>query len=190
MGSFSIRWPFGMRKSASGITKQNRQKPNQEEDEAYLKEFGVTQQLIDFVQGFTINTFKDHPLQDDQKGQQIDGSALNESQDLTEWQERHATFVLSKVKEISQLRYVLCPRHLKESQFWRIYFLLVNSYVSPYEMHALAKAKLRMLELQNEKSVNKATIEVEMTDAKHASGSSISLQCESEPFVEEDGGAD
>ena len=33
-------------------------------------------------------------------------------------------------QEISQLRYMLCPRHLKESQFWRIYFKLVKSHVA------------------------------------------------------------
>lgn len=190
MGSFSVRWPFGKGKTSAEITKKNRQKPNQEDDEASLEEFGVTQQLIDFVKGFTISTFKDYPLQDDQKGQQIDGSDPIVSEDLTEWQERHATLVLSKVKEISQLRYVLCPRHLKERQFWRIYFLLVKSYVSQYEIHALTKAKLRMLERRNEKSVDKAVIEVEMTDAKHSNCSSTSLQYDTELLINEDEVAD
>lgn len=33
-------------------------------------------------------------------------------------------------QELSQLRYRLCPGHLKEQQFWRIYFMLVKSYVA------------------------------------------------------------
>lgn len=183
MGSFSIPWPFGKR-SSRGISTKNQKSPNQEEEEEDLEEFGVTQQLCDYVTGFTINTFKDYPLQDDDKGPQIDRPASNVSQDLTEWQERHAMLVLSKVKEISQLRFVLCPRHLKEGQFWRIYFLLVKTYVSPYEIRALTKVRLRMLELQNEKSVNKAAIEVEMTDTKLGSGSSITLQRDSESLVD------
>lgn len=183
MGSFSIPWPFGKR-SPRGISTKNQKSSNQVDEEEDLDEFGVTQQLRDYVKGFTINTFKDYPLQDDEKGQQIDGSASNVSKDLTEWQERHAMLVLSKVKEISQLRYVLCPRHLKERQFWRIYFLLVKTYVSPYEIRALTKVRLRMLELQNETSVNKAAIEVEMTDTQLGSGSSITLQSDSESLAD------
>ncbi|KAA8550635.1 hypothetical protein F0562_002319 [Nyssa sinensis] len=46
----------------------------------------------------------------------------NVGKDLSDWQERHAPLVLSEVKEMSQLRFRLCPRHLKERQFWRIYY--------------------------------------------------------------------
>lgn len=57
-----------------------------------------------------------------------------------------------------------------------------------YEIRASTKAKLRMLELQNKESIDTAAIEVEMTDAKHASGSSVTLQRDSELLVEEDRG--
>lgn len=36
------------------------------------------------------------------------------------------------LQEISKLRYELCPRVMKERKFWRIYFILVNSHVSPW----------------------------------------------------------
>ncbi|CAI8584614.1 unnamed protein product [Vicia faba] len=32
---------------------------------------------------------------------------------------------------MSQLRYVLCPRHLKDNQFWTIYFALARSHLAP-----------------------------------------------------------
>jgi hypothetical protein len=54
-----------------------------------------------------------------------------EAGDLTGWQERHAVLVLSKAKELAKIRYDLCPRHMKDKQFWRIYFLLAKSYTSP-----------------------------------------------------------
>jgi hypothetical protein len=38
---------------------------------------------------------------------------------------------LSFVQEISKFRYELCPRYMKERKFWRVYFLLVNSYIAP-----------------------------------------------------------
>ncbi|XP_038985793.1 uncharacterized protein LOC103716016 [Phoenix dactylifera] len=136
---------------------------------------GVTEQLCNFIKGFSIDTFKTFPLQDDRPVDFVFGSApstaTNVRKELTEWQERHATLVLSKVKEIAQLRYILCPRHLKEKQFWRIYFLLVKSYVASYEMRAIQKEKIKMMGMDNEKAVNRTMVEVEMIDAKNGSSS-------------------
>lgn len=165
-----------------------KKREEEEENEGYMEEFGVTDRLLDYVSGFTINAFKDYPLLDDGRDGHANPSAESASsvsKDLTDWQERHAVLVLSRVKELSQLRYVLCPRHLKEKQFWRIYFLLVKTYTSPYEIRAVQKAKLRMMELENEKFVDKAAIEVEMADKKHTSGSLSKLQCDPEHFADE-----
>jgi hypothetical protein len=61
----------------------------------------------------------------------LETSASNVRKDLSEWQERHATLVLGSVKQISKLRYELCPRVMKERRFWRIYFTLVSTHVAP-----------------------------------------------------------
>ncbi|KAG6404083.1 hypothetical protein SASPL_136322 [Salvia splendens] len=70
----------------------------------------------------------------------------NIQQDLTEWQEKHAKLVLLTVKEVSKLRYQLCPREMKERKFWRIYFLLVNSHVAPYEQRYHDDVKIKTAE--------------------------------------------
>ncbi|KAK8604490.1 hypothetical protein V6N13_099431 [Hibiscus sabdariffa] len=69
------------------------------------------------------------PVQDNGNNETTQISS-NVRKDLSDWQERHAILVLSKVKELSQLRFKLCPRHLKEENFWRIYFMLVKSHVA------------------------------------------------------------
>lgn len=97
-----------------------------------LERFGVTDELREFVKGITIDTFRDFPMQDEPEASEVP-TVSNIRQDLNEWQARHATLVLSSVKEISKFRYELCPRYMKERKFWRIYFILVNNYVSPYE---------------------------------------------------------
>lgn len=38
------------------------------------------------------------------------------------------------MQELAKIRYDLCPRHLKDKQFWRIYFLLAKSYISQYAL--------------------------------------------------------
>ncbi|KAH0736530.1 hypothetical protein KY285_012237 [Solanum tuberosum] len=121
---------------------------------ADLLKFGVTDDLREFVKGITINTFQDFPLEDDSVISDIP-TVSNVRQDLTEFQEKHAKFVLSSVKEISKLRYELCPRIMKERKFWRIYFILVNSHVAPYEKKYTEEAEAEI------KSVEKAQVESE-----------------------------
>ena len=44
-------------------------------------------------------------------------------------QERHAMLVVQVVKEINELRYVLCPKRMTDVQFWQIYFRLADKYL-------------------------------------------------------------
>ncbi|KAH7689013.1 BSD domain-containing protein, partial [Dioscorea alata] len=97
-----------------------------------LERFGVTDELREFVKGITLSTFRDFPMEDEPEMQDVP-TLSNIRQDLSEWHARHATLVLSTVKEISKFRYELCPRYMKERKFWRIYFILVSNYVAPYE---------------------------------------------------------
>ncbi|KZV56439.1 hypothetical protein F511_08337 [Dorcoceras hygrometricum] len=92
--------------------------------------YGVTDQLVEFVKSFTIETFRSFSLPDGEGSSGHGEKSENVRKDLSDWQETHATLVLSRVKELSQLRFKLCPRFLKERQFWWIYFTLVKSYVT------------------------------------------------------------
>ncbi|XP_022771452.1 uncharacterized protein LOC111314396 isoform X2 [Durio zibethinus] len=142
-------------------SEQNQQ--NQEEDEELL---GVTQQLIDYVKSFTLETFKSFPLQDNEAANSNSETqtSSNVRKDLSDWQERHAVLVLSKVK----LRFKLCPGHLKEEKFWRIYFALVKSHVAEYELHAIQLAKLKRIATTSEKTSDTDAYEVEMAERNQA----------------------
>ncbi|XP_037448113.1 uncharacterized protein LOC125514461 [Triticum urartu] len=113
-----------------------------EPDAAELERYGITEDLRAFVNGMTISTFRDFPLQDEPEMSDVP-TVSNVRQDLNEWQARHATLVLSAVKEISKFRYELCPRYMKERKFWRVYFLLVNNYVTPYETKYFEELKVK-----------------------------------------------
>ncbi|KAH9301175.1 hypothetical protein KI387_012758, partial [Taxus chinensis] len=109
-----------------------------------LEKYGVTDELREFVRELTLDTFKEFPLDNsvlERNHLQEASPSSNIRQDLTQWQERHAVIVLSIVPEISHFRYVLCPRHMKESKFWKIYFMLVKSHVAPYEMRFMQQLK-------------------------------------------------
>ncbi|CAE5971559.1 unnamed protein product [Arabidopsis arenosa] len=137
---------------------------------------GVTDELIDRVRSFTIDTFKNFSLEDEEEevsvshlGDEDNGmsSSVNVKKDLSDWQEKHAVLVLSKSKELSQLRFKLCPRLLKEHQFWRIYFQLVRKLVAKYEVLAIQQAKIRRIAMEDSKTCEtKGVYEVEMSETK------------------------
>ncbi|GFP90672.1 hypothetical protein PHJA_001211300 [Phtheirospermum japonicum] len=123
---------------------------------ADLEKYGVTDELREFIKEITMNTFEDFPLEDDSEMSDVP-TVSNVRQDLTEWQEHHAKLVLLTVKEISKLRYQLCPRVMKERKFWRIYFILVNSHVAPYENRYMEDLKLKAAAKVNDVEVKEVS---------------------------------
>ncbi|KAK9057431.1 hypothetical protein SSX86_022266 [Deinandra increscens subsp. villosa] len=131
--------------------------------------YGITGELIDLLNSFTLETFTNFDLQDVDEQGVIDGDESTAGivqKDLSHWQEKHAVLVLSKAKGLSQLRFRLCPRYLKERQFWRIYFTLVKNHVAKYELHAIRLEKLKQIAIENKKDQNTSGYEVEMLEAR------------------------
>ncbi|XP_057459142.1 uncharacterized protein LOC130749789 [Lotus japonicus] len=154
-------------------SKTQTQSNTKEQDQQQQHMFGITEELINLVKSFTIDTFKNFPLQDEDQatyGEEAQSTTSTKvRKDLSQWQERHAVLVLSSVKELSQLRFVLCPRHLKENEFWRIYFILTRSHIAEYELRAIQQEKLKRMATEDEKSSNNSLYEIEMAEAKHGS---------------------
>ncbi|KAI3829828.1 hypothetical protein L1987_03956 [Smallanthus sonchifolius] len=155
-------WLRRIRKGSSSPPATTTSNQNDEE-----QLYGITGELTDLLKSFTLETFKNFDLQDEQGA--IDGAESTSGivqKDLSNWQEKHAVLVLSRVKELSQLRFRLCPRYLKERQFWRIYFTLVKNHVAKYELHAIRLEKLKQIALENKKDQNTSAYEVEMLEAR------------------------
>ncbi|CAH2052626.1 unnamed protein product [Thlaspi arvense] len=137
---------------------------------------GVTDDLINQIRSFTIDTFKNFSLKEEEEEASVSplkdevngvSSSANVKKDLSDWQEKHAILVLSKSKELSQLRFKLCPRLLKEEQFWKIYFQLVRNLVAKYEVLAIQQAKIRRMAMEeSETSKTKGVYEVEMSETR------------------------
>ncbi|KAJ6689738.1 hypothetical protein OIU85_006089 [Salix viminalis] len=89
----------------------------------------------------------------------VETTESNVRKDLSEWQERHATLVLTTVKQISKLRYELCPRVMKERRFWRIYFTLVSTHVATYEKQYMEEVKRKAEEqIKDEKEKESSVV--------------------------------
>ncbi|XP_030443731.1 uncharacterized protein LOC115666052 [Syzygium oleosum] len=173
-------------------------------EEEDLEKLGVTGDLREFVKGFTPATFQNFPIRDDEEVEEEECGAAaagsNVRRDLTEWQAKHATLVLTTVKEISRLRYQLCPRVMKERRFWRIYFTLVSTHVAPYEKRYLEDAKLKAAEqAKAEKMMQDPDAETQnpkvVEKSMKSSTSSLSAQQDLDTFLlgdleDSDGGPD
>lgn len=88
-----------------------------------LEAYGIDDDFLVFLRGLTYSTFRDFsglPEADD-VGFVDNGHGVMR---LNPWQEQHANLVLRTVKELQDLRYVLCPRRMEEERFWKIYFAL------------------------------------------------------------------
>ncbi|CAN6449015.1 unnamed protein product [Victoria cruziana] len=166
-------WSSWFRRATNSLGSRNsleNKQPREENDKEILVRYGITNQLQEFVKGFTLDTFKENQQDHDGGVGGPENAPLvgNIRQDLTKWQVKHANLMLANVKEISQLRYVLCPRHMKERQFWHIYFKLVKHHVQQYELLAERESRLKSLEI--EESGNSKTVtgcEVEMMEASN-----------------------
>ncbi|CAN0896255.1 hypothetical protein LINGRAHAP2_LOCUS18376 [Linum grandiflorum] len=169
--------------------------------EEELRRFGITDDLRDFVKGLTSSTFQNFPIQDVPAPDDGMATGSNVRKDLNEWQERHATLVLSTVKQISKLRYDLCPRVMKERRFWRIYFTLVSTHVGPYEREYLEVARRKAEEqIKDEKTKQTAANTSASADGSERSKleskkSNVSTEQDLDTFLlgdleDSDGGAD
>ncbi|KAA8532851.1 hypothetical protein F0562_033032 [Nyssa sinensis] len=149
-----------------------------------LEKFGVTDDLREFVKGLAVSTFHNFPVQDELPTSDVQ-TVSNVRQDLTEWQQKHATLVLTTVKEVSKLRYELCPRLMKERKFWKIYFTLVSSHVAPYEKQYMEEVKLKEAEKIKEDNL-KQTSAVGETNKSEVVGKSLTSRTSTSSSAEQD----
>ncbi|TKY69513.1 hypothetical protein E2542_SST05789 [Spatholobus suberectus] len=152
-----------------------------------LEKFGVTDDLRSFVKGLTSTTFQNFPLSSDEsEGSDAATVGSNVRKDLNEFQEKHATLVLTTVKEISRLRYELCPRAMKERHFWKIYFTLVNTHVAPYEKQYMEEVQLRAAAEQNVDTKVEQTAVTGGTGKAEATGKNVKSKSSNSSSTEQD----
>ena len=85
-----------------------------------MEEYGITDAYIDAVKQLDYSAFRDFH-------QSAEESTESEEKKLNKWQERHALLLVKNVKEIDELRFVLCPKYMDDNQFWDTYFKLMKN---------------------------------------------------------------
>jgi len=85
-----------------------------------MEEYGINDAYIEAVKQLDYSAFRDFH-------QSAEQSTESEEKKLNKWQERHALLLVKNVKEIDELRFVLCPKYMDDNQFWDTYFKLMKN---------------------------------------------------------------
>ncbi|KAH7665030.1 BSD domain-containing protein [Dioscorea alata] len=111
---------------------------------------GVTAEVLAFARNIAMHpeTWLDFPLYEDEEEP--------DDFDMSDAQEEHALVVQHHEPRLAALKIELCPTHMSEGCFWKIYFLLLHPRLSKHDAELLStpqvvEARARWLqELQNQ----------------------------------------
>ncbi|KAL0286895.1 UNVERIFIED_CONTAM: hypothetical protein Scaly_2552600 [Sesamum calycinum] len=148
--SSSTTAPADSSSTANSHTRSSKNKLQEEEEEKF---YGITEQLIEFIKSFSLETFRNFSLPDAEGSSCDGGNSGNVRKDLSDWQETHAMLVLSRVKFDDRIG--------KERDSFE-----VGGWDGGYELHAVRLAKLKEIRMENETVSSGSAYEVEMSEAK------------------------
>lgn len=131
-----------LQKQVNALQQRSRGAEDSLPSQGQLQAYGITSDFQGFVRSLTYSTFRDFPQTAWQEGSV--GSTGNGDPDgryLTPWQEQHALLVVQAVREINELRFVLCPKRMTDKQFWHTYFQLARKHLPPGAFETAAEAQ-------------------------------------------------
>ncbi|XP_064999041.1 uncharacterized protein LOC135633485 [Musa acuminata AAA Group] len=127
---------------------------------------GVTEEVMAFVRNISMHpeTWLDFPLlPDDEESDDFD---------MSDAQQEHALAVERLAPRLAALRIELCPSHMSEGCFWKIYFVLLHPRLSKHDAELLSTpqvAEARALlfqKLQNQDIAEAERPEVDVSNRK------------------------
>ncbi|MCL7030484.1 hypothetical protein MKW94_028583 [Papaver nudicaule] len=96
---------------------------------------GVTDDVLAFAKNISMHpeTWLDFPLEDDEDSDDFD---------MSDAQQEHALAVMNLAPELAALRMELCPEHISDGFFWKIYFVLLHSRLSQHDAEVLTTPQI------------------------------------------------
>ena len=145
----SLSVPTSLQQRFEGLRLTGAQQQQQAApSDAQLAAYGITPEFQAFVRGLNYASFRDSPGGEQPSTSTSGASSSAEQQQqqqqqqdaryLTPWQEQHALLICRQVKEVDELRFVLCPKRMSDQQFWAVYFQLVRRHLpeAAYDLEA------------------------------------------------------
>ncbi|XP_050364911.1 uncharacterized protein LOC126783479 [Argentina anserina] len=100
-----------------------------EEEEEYA--VGVTEEVLNFARNIAMHpeTWLDFPLDEEED--------LGDFE-MSDAQQEHTTMIEHLAPRLAALRIELCPCHMSESYFWKVYFVLLHSRLNKQDAEILS----------------------------------------------------
>ncbi|XP_052201947.1 uncharacterized protein LOC127807842 [Diospyros lotus] len=113
------------------ITGSNFPRYEEEDDDPIRDAVGITQEVLAFAMNIAHHpeTWLDFPLEEEDD---IDDF------DLSDAQHKHVLAIQHLTRRLAALRIELCPAHMSESYFWKVYFVLLHSRLNKYDAEILS----------------------------------------------------
>ncbi|XP_068312404.1 uncharacterized protein [Pyrus communis] len=92
---------------------------------------GVTEEVLAFARNIAMHpeTWLDFPLDEEEDLGDFD---------MSDAQQEHATVIEHLAPRLAALRFELCPCHMSESYFWKVYFVLLHSRLNKQDAEILS----------------------------------------------------
>ncbi|XP_021889636.1 LOW QUALITY PROTEIN: FK506-binding protein 5 [Carica papaya] len=103
----------------------------EEEEELGGSAVGITEEVLAFARNIAMHpeTWLDFPLDEEEDLDDFD---------MSDAQQVHALAIEHLAPRLAALRIELCPCHMTESYFWKVYFVLLHSRLNKYDAQTLS----------------------------------------------------
>ncbi|EOA40401.1 hypothetical protein CARUB_v10009128mg [Capsella rubella] len=130
----------------------------EEEEEEEIAAVALTDEVLAFARNIAMHpeTWLDFPLDPDEDLDDLE---------MTDAQRGHALAIERLAPRLAALRIELCPCHMTDGYFWKVYFVLLLSRLNKHDAHLLSSPQvmdaraLWMKELQNQNHSSKESRE-------------------------------
>ncbi|XP_076936152.1 uncharacterized protein LOC143603142 [Bidens hawaiensis] len=132
-----------------------------------MESVGVTDEVLVFATNIAHHpeTWLDFPLSEEEEEEED-----NDDFEMSDTQWNHTTLVEHHVPRLAALRIELCPVHMSESYFWKVYFVLLHPRLNKRDADLLstpqivAARTMWMKELQNQTNPEQEPFESHVLD--------------------------
>ncbi|GLT93619.1 hypothetical protein SLE2022_114020 [Rubroshorea leprosula] len=123
-------FPFGSRENGEGNEEGNEEEENEE-----FSAVGITDEVLAFASNIAHHpeTWLDFPLDPDED---LDDFIMSDAQ------REHALIIQHLSPRLAALRIELCPCHMSESYFWKVYFVLLHSRLDKEDAEVLSTPQI------------------------------------------------
>ncbi|XP_010942070.1 uncharacterized protein [Elaeis guineensis] len=119
-----------------GAEDEEEQGEDEEEENLEVGAVGITEEVLAFARNISMHpeTWLDFPLFHDDEG--------SDDFEMSDAQQEHALAIERLAPRLAALRIELCPSHMNEGCFWKIYFVLLHSRLNKHDAELLSTPQI------------------------------------------------